>query len=294
MRTRTAIAWALVALGAGCSGPQPSQAPHAAEPLTLTVYTSGDRGYATTSTLVAGENDAILIDPQFLASDAAKVAAMIRSSGKRLTTIYTTHAHPDHFFGIATLKTEFPDARYVALPDVAKRIETAWPARRRFWYPTYGDELPSATPIVPEPLARPELTLEGATFPITGDVVGDGPGNSYVYIPSLRAVIAGDTVFYRWYMGVPVDPSAWLATLDQIDALDPAVVVPGHKQADAPNDPEATNWMRAYITDFNTFKSQSRSPDELKAKMLEAYPGLAMPERLDQATQAAFATPPPP
>ena len=285
----------LVLAGVGCGGAPAATSEEAppetsAPALTLEVYTSNDYGYATTSTLVAGETDAVLIDPQFLASDARRVVEMINASGRNLTTVYTTHAHPDHLFGIAVIKEAFPNARYVALPEVAARVETAWPARRNFWYPTYGDELPSEVPIVPEALATPTLTLEGETMEITGEVVGDGPGNSFVWIPSLRAVVAGDTVFYRRHMGVPADPTAWLATLDRIDALDPEILVPGHKDEDAPDDPAATQWMREYIADFNAFKAESASPEELKAKVLAKYPDAAMPDRLDQAVEAAFAS----
>jgi glyoxylase-like metal-dependent hydrolase (beta-lactamase superfamily II) len=286
------VATALALLTGACSSSSDGAAADASSgepPLTLEVYTSNDYGYATTSTIVYGETDAVLIDPQFLASDARKVAEMIRASGKNLATVYTTHAHPDHFLGVAVIKEEFPNARYVALPEVATRIETAWPARRNFWYPTYGDELPSAEPILPDALPSPQLTLEGETMEITGEVMGDGPGNSFVWIPSLRAVVAGDVVFYDRHLGVPADPAPWLETLDRIDALEPEILVAGHKSPNAPDDPRATQWMREYIADFNAFKAESTSAAELKAKMLAKYPTVAMPGRLDQAVEAAFA-----
>jgi glyoxylase-like metal-dependent hydrolase (beta-lactamase superfamily II) len=294
MNTRRAVLLlSSAALGFGAAAVAPSVDAQTAtrSALTLEVYTSDDHGYATTSTLISGTNDTVLIDPQFLASDARNVAQMIRASGKSLTTIYTTHAHPDHFFGVAVLKEQFPDARYVALPEVARRIESAWPARREFWLPTYGAELPSAVPILPEALDEPVLTLEGETMRITGEVMGDGPGNSFVWIPSLRAVVAGDTVFYQRHLGVPADPTAWFATLDQIDALAPEILVPGHKRRDTPDYPNATGWMRRYIDDFNALKAESRTPEELQQKMLAKYPDLAMPARLEQAVQAAFAPP---
>jgi glyoxylase-like metal-dependent hydrolase (beta-lactamase superfamily II) len=118
--------------------------------------------------------------------------------------------------------------------------------------------------------------------------MGDGPGNSFVWIPSLRAVVAGDVVFYHWYLGVPADPASWLATLDRIDALNPEIVVPGHKRPSSPNDPAATQWMRQYIADFNRFKAESSSAAELKRKVLATYPDLANPPRLEQAVEAAF------
>jgi glyoxylase-like metal-dependent hydrolase (beta-lactamase superfamily II) len=124
---------------------------------------------------------------------------------------------------------------------------------------------------------------------ITGEVMGDGPGNSFVWIPSLRAVVAGDVVFYERHLGVPADPAPWFATLDRIDALEPEILVAGHKGPNTPDDPRATQWMREYIADFNAFKADSASAAELKGKMLAKYPATAMPGRLDQAVEAAFA-----
>src|SRR5262245_38168500 len=175
--SRTALALALSACAA-----LPAFAADA--PLQLEVFTSSANGYAVTSTLVYGENDLLLIDPQFLKSEALQVVDKIKATGRELTTIYSTHAHPDHFLGVATILEAFPDAKYVALPEVRERIVTAWPARRNFWYPTYGDELPGEEAILPEALAEPKLVLEGHEFPITGEQIGlDGAGNSFVHIP---------------------------------------------------------------------------------------------------------------
>ena len=48
-------------------------------------------------TLVTGETEALLIDVPFSRSDAHRVVAAILDSGKKLTTIFVTHDHPDHF-----------------------------------------------------------------------------------------------------------------------------------------------------------------------------------------------------
>ena len=48
---------------------------------------------------------------------------------------------------------------------------------------------------------------------------------------------------------------------------------------------------KGQCADFNAFKAESATPDELKARMLAKYPDAAMPGRLDQAVEAAFAAP---
>lgn len=241
-----------------------------------------------TTTLVSGERDAILIDPQFLASEARTIAAEIKKTGKNVTTIYTTHADADHFFGIASMRQDFPNAKYVALPVVVERMKLVWPARRTYWLKTYGDDLPGEEPVLPEPLVKPELTLEGETFEIHGGLMGDGPDNSFVWIPSIKAAIAGDIVFHRSHFGVPTDPTAWLASLDKIAALQPAIVVAGHQAAGTPNDPQAIDWMKGYMSDFAAFKAEAQNGPELKEKMLAKYPGLALEELLDGFANKAF------
>src|SRR5688500_2636822 len=193
-------------------------APHAQSKLTLKVHTGkGQQGYDVNSTMVMGEKDMIVIDPQFSLSEAHKLAAAILESKKTLTTIYSTHAHPDHLFGVAVLKQAFPDAKYVALPAVVAAARTGWPARQKFWFATYGNNIPGPEPVLAEELMTPQLTLEGESFPITGGVQGaDGPGNSFVWVPSLKAVITGDIVFDRVYFGVPRAEARdnWLKTIE--------------------------------------------------------------------------------
>src|SRR5205823_13445672 len=125
----------------------------------------------------------------------------------------------------------FPQAKILALPATANAIKNAWPARQKFWLPTYGNNIPGPDPVLPEELTTPYLTLEGEQFPVTGPVPGsDGAGNSFVLIPSLKAVVTGDIVFDHVYFGVQRDKAreAWNKSIDQIVALMTEVIVLGH------------------------------------------------------------------
>ncbi len=244
--------------------------------------------------MISGDKDMIVIDSQFSLSEAHRLAAEILESKKNLTTIYITHPHPDHFFGLAVLKQAFPNARAVALPATANAIKTAWPARQKFWFSTYGSNIPGPDPVVPEALTTPVLTLEGEQFPITGPVRGsDGPGNSFVYIPSLKAVVAGDIVFDHVYFGVPRGEAReeWSKTIDQITALDPAIIVPGHQGPGATRDMRSIQFMKKYIADWDANVAASKDAAEMKAKVLAQYPGLGMEFTLDDRIKAYFPEP---
>ena len=118
--------------------------------LHLRVFTSGPSGFSVNSTLVYGEKDAILVDAQFVMSEAYRVAAMILESKKNLTTVYITHPHPDHYFGISALKQAFPKAKFVALPATVMGIRNGWEGRLKNWAPEFGGNLPTSGPILPD------------------------------------------------------------------------------------------------------------------------------------------------
>ena len=260
--------------------------------LDLKVHTGrGVNGYDVNSTMISGDKDILVIDPQFTLSEAHRLAAEILESKKNLTTIYITHPHPDHLFGLAVLHQAFPAAKIVALPATVAAAKTGWPARQKFWFPTYANNIPGADPVVPEALTTPVLTLEGEEFPITGPVQGDdGPGNSFVYIPSLKTVVTGDCVFDHVYFGVPRGKARedWSKTIDQITALDPAVIVPGHQGPGATRDMRSIQFMKKYIADWDANVAASKDAAEMKAKVLAQYPGLGMEFTLNDRVATYF------
>jgi len=252
---------------------------------------AGVTGYDVNSTMISGEKDMLVIDPQFSLSEAHRLAAEILESKKNLVTIYVTHPHPDHLFGLAVLHQAFPSARIVALPATVNAAKTGWPARQKFWFPTYGNNIPGPEPVLPEELATPVLTLEGENFPITGGVQGaDGPGNSFVYIPSLKAVVTGDIMFDHVYFGVPRDQARenWLKTTEQIVALNPAIIVPGHEGPGATRDLATLAYMKKYIADWDANVAASRDAAEMRTKVLKQYPGLGMEFTLNDRVATYF------
>src|SRR6267378_4957759 len=65
----------------------------------------------TTSTLIFGARDAVLVDALLIREDVDALGDMIASTGRTLTTIFITHGHRDHFLGSDRLIARFPGAR---------------------------------------------------------------------------------------------------------------------------------------------------------------------------------------
>jgi glyoxylase-like metal-dependent hydrolase (beta-lactamase superfamily II) len=83
----------------------------------------GLKWVANTTTLIHGEEDALLVDTFLSEAQTGELADWIAGSGKRLSTIYITHAHPDHFFGLKLLRDRFPDARAITPAKVLNAMQ---------------------------------------------------------------------------------------------------------------------------------------------------------------------------
>src|SRR5271169_2222118 len=78
---------------------------------------------ANTTTLVYGEREALLVDTFLSDEQTTELANWITASERRLSTIYITHGHPDHFFGLKLLRDRFPGARALAPAKVVEAMQ---------------------------------------------------------------------------------------------------------------------------------------------------------------------------
>jgi glyoxylase-like metal-dependent hydrolase (beta-lactamase superfamily II) len=259
--------------------------------LTTTVFTASPAGFLVSSTLVAGDKEAILIDGQFSLADAHRLVAVILESKKALTTVYVTHAHPDHYFGLTVIKQAFPRVKIVAPPSVVRDIQATWKAKVEQWGPLYGELIPQQ-PVVPAPLPAATLTLEGQSLEIKHGV-GDAADTTYVWIPSIKTVVAGDIVFrgvHPWTAeGRAEGRKAWIKTLDEISALGPEVVIAGHKAPQLDDKPAGIKATRDYLEAFGAAVASSKSAAEVQDKMKKRYGDLQLDIILQIGAGAQFA-----
>jgi glyoxylase-like metal-dependent hydrolase (beta-lactamase superfamily II) len=271
--------------------PEPSEKKPPAAKLALEVVTGSPEGFLVNSTLVTGKRDAVLIDAQFTLPDGAKVAAAVAASGKRLVTVFVTHSHPDHYFGFPAIKEKFPNARLVALPQTVAMIEKTWEEKVKQWRPLYQEALTSK-PIVPEALSEGSIDLEGQKLEIIGGKQGDSRDNAYVWIPSLKAVVAGDIVYdgvFPWTAETtPAERKTWSATLDEIGERRPALVIPGHQKPDRTYLPSNLTFTRAYLGAWDEALASAKSAADLQARIKARYPDTALDPIVRIAAEAAF------
>ncbi|RMX02585.1 MBL fold metallo-hydrolase [Corticibacter populi] len=250
----------------------------AGAPLHIEVFNPGEEAiFAVSSVLVSGESDALLIDAQFSAAEARKLAERVAASGKTLRTIYISHGDPDYYFGLDTLRQAFPQAAIVATPQTIAHIQATKDEKLKVWGPQLGSNAPQAI-VVPQPLQGDTLTLEGQELKIVG-LAGPAPDRSVVWIPSIQTVAGGIPVqagLHVWMADTqtPQSHADWLAMLETIEALQPRVVVPGHFAPGARLDLSAVAFTADYIRAFDEEAAKARDADALIAAMEKRYPGL--------------------
>lgn len=245
----------------------------------------------TTSTLITGETEAVLVDTQYLERDVEALIGRIEASGKRLTTIFITHGHFDHYFGLEMLLSRYPDARAVATPSVAAYIARGLSAERDSAAAFFGGAALDNT-VVPEPLEDGVLRLDGAELRVIDLEQADISPTSMVHIPSINAVIAGDAV----YNGVnpflaasgPADWPKWVASVNQVAALNPTTVIAGHKSPARGNEASCVDETRDYLEKFIAYFETSADSRELVQRMKEHYPDHVNPSALVMSAVTAF------
>jgi glyoxylase-like metal-dependent hydrolase (beta-lactamase superfamily II) len=249
---------------------------------------------ATSVSLISGERDAVLIDAALTPDDAANIVDWVRASGKRLTTIYITHGHGDHFFGLNTILAAFPDARAVTAAAVVPEAQAQLsPELWAFWNAIFPGQLPEH-PIVPDALDGDVIDLEDHELRIITVGQSDIPTSTIVHIPSLEAVISGDVAYngiHQWLAQSDHQKRMqWIVSVEHIEALDPKIVVAGHKHPDARDDDPAAilGNTKSYIRAFDDALSESLSAQGLVDKMMALYGDLGNPYTLWTAAQGVF------
>jgi len=254
---------------------QDQQGHQATPPLTLKVYNADAHSFNANSTLVMGDKEAVVIDAGFTRADALRIAANVLDSGKQLTTIYVSQADPDYYFGVETLKSIFPQADVVTTQAVLAKLAPKVAGKLAFWGPKMGTNAPQH-PVMPRVLTEDKLMIEGQTIEIrvTTGLLAHRP---YAWIPSIKAIVGNIGVFGHMHVWTAdtqtvAERAAWVSQLDEMAALHPAIVVPGHMQQGTTMDASTIRFTSDYLKTFDKNLAVSADSATLIKSMHQAYP----------------------
>src|SRR5579864_6010478 len=278
-------------------------------PLSIDVYISPMRPYnypdqlgegevatwaPSSSTLISGRTEGILVDALLTFENADQIAAWAKRLGKKITGVYITHGHSDHWLGLARLLQHFPEVRGYAAPEVVRRA--AWEAEfnktTKYWTSRFPGELPE-TPVLPEVLNIDEILVDREVVKLIHVGQGDIDGSTIFRVPSADAVVCGDVVYNNVHMMMyeadEAKREAWTASIDAVAALNPKIVVAGHKSVRAPDRPENLEASQQYLRDFTTVANKGGTAEDLVHGMLELHGDRDQPHTLWISARAEVA-----
>ena len=117
------------------------------------------------------------------------------------------------------------------------------------------------------------------------------PGDSFLYLPKEKIVIAGDLLINPVTYALSSYPTGWIKTLEYIDSLDASIIVPGH--GEPLGDEKLLKATIAVLKDLQKRGAAARArgldPDAARAEIMPLIKDLMVPITGDQpAVNRAF------
>ncbi|MDX7923481.1 Vmh family MBL fold metallo-hydrolase [Aeromonas media] len=252
-----------------------------AAPLNVTVYNPGEKAiFPVSSSLVTGDKEAILIDAQFDVQNGQALVDMIKKSGKKLTTVYISAGDPDFYFGLEPVMAAFPDVKVLADQHVVDHINQTKDAKLSYWSPILGEGAPKSL-TVPQVMTASHLTLDGEKI----EIKEMNTPNAYLWAPSIKTAFGGVPVYsgvHVWMADSQTKAarSNWVKALDNLLALKPERVVPGHFLGTAPKGTAAVTFTRDYVQRFEQALASAKNSEQLIDGLKKAFPSLPVDDGL--------------
>ncbi|MEM7752142.1 MAG: MBL fold metallo-hydrolase [Pseudomonadota bacterium] len=257
------------------------------------VFTADPQGGLVDSTVILGEEKAVLIDAQMNVPNARKLVEVIAATGRDLETIFITHVHPDHNLGLAIIMDRFPNARPVAHAAIQPILAGALEPMLQGMSANAPAGVFADRVVVPEALDADHILLEGDRIDVLDPMHGDTDLISALHVPVLDTLIASDFVYadtFAWTAEntTPERVALWLESLDKLEAIGASTIIPGHRQESSPNDATGIGQTRVYLAQWLDALDKAGSGEELRSLMQARNEARGMEFALEMAVEAVF------
>ena len=214
---------------------------------------AANRGFMSNAGFVVTRDGVVVFDALGTPALGRGIVDAIRTvTDAPIRRVVVSHYHADHVYGLAPLRAAGAEIwahrrslDYFASGAAAERLAQ----RRADLFPWVDD----ATELVrPDVLVDGDTSfrLGGTTFRIIDTGGAHAPDDIMLLVEDARTLFAGDLVFAGRIPFVGnADSAHWLAAIERVIALAPAVVVPGHGPAsrDVARDLVTTRDYLAYL-----------------------------------------------
>lgn len=253
-------------------------------------------------TLIYSADEAVLVDTPITTTQTEKLIQWIEkiAPNRKLSYIYITHGHGDHFFGIPVLLKRFPETVPIATAAVVKHMEQQ--IEERVFKETWESRFPGQIYqpfVLAKPLPADNQFKLGNRWVFEAIECGhsDTYDSTILWVPDLKLAVCGDIVYGQVHQmlleaNTKAKRQEWIRAIEKVEALNPSYVVPGHK---LPEEIDG-NWHLAatkkYIEDFGrVLERDPKDAREAFTQMSKLYPDRFNPGALILSCVGAFRVP---
>jgi len=263
------------------------------------VIPDGNVGLVPNVGIVVGSRATLVVDTGLGPRNGATVLKEVAKVSTN-TELYvaTTHYHPEHSLGgaafPATAKFIRPSIQQQEMQEVGKTIQNTFanmsPLHKEL---LDGVEYPRADILFER---EHRLDLGGIHVRLFTRGPLHTKGDTLIVVEEERVLFSGDVVMNNAFLAASATSSikTWLATLDELDALKPTVVVPSHGGVgDAALITRDREYLTLIVMKVADLKAQGKTADEVAQLVpIEVQPrfaGWTAPARVAIAARAAYA-----
>ncbi|WYZ42070.1 hypothetical protein EsH8_V_000965 [Colletotrichum jinshuiense] len=255
-------------------------------------------------TLIYSSKEAVLVDTPITIKQTEDLITWIETIApkRKLSYIYITHGHGDHWFGIPLLLKRFPEAVPIATTGTIKHMEQQ--IEDVFYNQTWEARFPGQI-YRPFTLAQPLSAKLGGSFKLEDrwefQAIECGHTDTFdstiLWVPDLRLAVCGDVVYGQVHQmlmeaNTKAKREEWIRAIEKVEALNPAYVVAGHKQAEEIDGIWHLGATKKYIQDFGKILEKNpKNEREVFSEVMKLYPDRFNPGALRLSAMGAFQVP---
>lgn len=180
---------------------------------------------------VIGSRCVAVIDTGGSPAEGARLHAAVRAAtALPICAVINTHMHPDHVYGNSAFLGDHP--RFIGHQHLGAALAARSVSYARGLERALGEQARDAQLILPTenvPVGKPlALDLGGRTLTIQAWRTAHTDNDLTVFDPRTGTLWAGDLLFVNRIPSLDGSLTGWLKALDEIEKINPRVIIPGH------------------------------------------------------------------
>ena len=233
-------------------------------------YMAPFKAFANTTHIVESPTALVVIDPQMTVASARDARGYADSLNKPIERLVVSHAHPDHYLGVAAAWEDVEvHALAATISEIRDKGEKTRQARVAMFPAGWlADHVtPPTVAITPG-----TTTIDGVAYLFERYLTAEHHEQLVVRLPELKLTVAQDLVYTAVHPVLTARDAldSWSGHVDTLLATgDTALVLPGHGP---PTNAQGLMAMKDYLATAKKLLAEHQDPQAFKAAIMAAFP----------------------